>query len=70
MKKHPHFGSSSMTRFWAAEVIAKYVNQGHFVHVAFLADGIYSRGGDKDKLDMELCKKKRRSSSCARGIGC
>lgn len=47
--------------------IAKYVNQGHFVHVAFLADGIYSRGGDKDKLDMELCKR-RDAARAALGV--
>lgn len=34
--------------------IAKYLSQGHFIHVAFLADGISSRGGDKDQLVQEL----------------
>ena len=41
--------------------IAKYTSEGHFVHVAFISDGVSSRGGDIDEQTKEL--ESRRDSS-------
>ena len=34
--------------------IAKYTSQGHFVHVAFLSDGVFSRQGERSILQQEF----------------
>tara|TARA_B110000977_G_scaffold201788_1_gene298648 strand:+ start:8721 stop:9407 length:687 start_codon:yes stop_codon:yes gene_type:complete len=41
--------------------IAKYSSEGYFIHVAFLADGVFSRRGDKNEQIAEL--ESRRSSA-------
>ena len=49
--------------------IAKYISQGHFIHVAFLADGIYSRGGAQDKLDLELSLRRDAARAALKILG-
>ena len=34
--------------------IAKYSKEGHFIHVAFMSDGVFSREGKQDDLNIEL----------------
>jgi N-acetylglucosamine malate deacetylase 1 len=49
--------------------IAKYSKEGHFIHVAFMSDGVFSREGKQDDLNKELESRKSSAKLALKILG-